>query len=168
MRVSPCALAANSLQNALELAEISASVTHNHPEGVKGAKAVAAAVYLARHGSSKAQIKEFIESYFYKLDFTLAKIRPGYSFNETCQGSVPEAIEAFLESMSFEDALRNAVSLGGDSDTMAAITGSIAFAFFDRDRSSRLGDAVLIRRAQYCLTPELRKIVRDFEEFIKE
>ena len=168
MRVSPCALAANSIQNALELAEISASVTHNHPEGVKGAKAVAAAVYLARHGSSKAQIKEFIESYFYKFDFTLAKIRPGYSFNETCQGSVPEAIEAFLESTSFEDALRNAVSLGGDSDTIAAITGSIAFAFFDRDRSSRLGDAVLIRRAQYCLTPELRKIVRDFEEFIKE
>ena len=77
-------------------------------------------------------------------------------------------IEAFLESMSFEDALRNAVSLGGDSDTIAAITGSIAFAFFDRDPSSRLGDAVLIRRAQYCLTPELRKIVRDFEEFIKE
>jgi len=132
MRVSPCAWFAKSLEEAEELAERSAAVTHNHPEGIKGAKATAAAIYLARtsdgpHEKTIAGIKDYIESkYGYNLCQTLDEIRPSYQFNETCQGTVPEAIIAFLESGNFDDAIRNAVSLGGDSDTLAAITGSIA------------------------------------------
>ena len=130
MRVSGCAWAADSLEEALELAKITASVTHDHPEGIKGAQAAAAAVYLARTGSSKAEIRDHIEKNFYTLDFTLDDIREDYRFDVSCQGSVPQAIEAFLESVTFEDAIRNAVSIGGDSDTVAAITGSIAEAFY--------------------------------------
>jgi len=133
MRVSPCGWYAESLNEAETLAEVSAAVTHNHPEGIKGAKAVAAAIYLARTfpGSGKTEIKEYIEStYGYNLNRTLGEIRPVYKFNETCQETVPEAIIAYLESNSFEDAIRNAISLGGDSDTLAAITGSIAEAAY--------------------------------------
>jgi ADP-ribosylglycohydrolase len=142
MRVSPCAWFANSLDEAEHLAELSASVTHNHPEGIKGAKAVAAAIYLARTGKGKAKIKEYIEGkYGYNLSQTLDEIRPTYKFNESCQETVPQAIIAFLESehrfsmgrwhgSEFVDAIRNAVSLGGDSDTLAAIAGSIAEAAF--------------------------------------
>ena len=126
MRVSPCAWYADSLYEAEKLAEASAAVTHNHPEGIKGAKAVSAAIYLARAGRGQ-EIKSYVESkYDYDLDRKLDDIRPAYEFDETCQGSVPEAIIAFLESKGFEDAIRNAVSIGGDSDTIAAITGSIA------------------------------------------
>jgi len=132
MRVSPCAWYADSLKEAETLAEKSASVTHNHPEGIKGAQATAAAIYLARVGKKKAQIKRYIErKYMYDLSRTLDEIRPVYRFNETCQETVPEAIVAFLESNGFEDAIRNAISLGGDSDTLAAITGSIAEAAYD-------------------------------------
>jgi ADP-ribosylglycohydrolase len=146
MRVSPCAWFANSLEEAEHLAELSASVTHNHPEGIKGAKAVAAAIYLARTTDSenaKAKIKEYIEGkYGYNLSRTLDEIRPTYRFDETCQETVPQAIIAFLESeyrfsmgrwdgSAFVDAIRNAVSLGGDSDTLAAIAGSIAEAAYD-------------------------------------
>ncbi|MDR2561505.1 MAG: ADP-ribosylglycohydrolase family protein [Holophagales bacterium] len=131
MRVSPCAWFAKSLEEAEELAEISAAVTHNHPEGIKGAKATAAAIYLARTRCGKPEIKEYVEkNYGYDLCRTLDEIRPGYTFNETCQETVPEAIIAFLESGNFDDAIRNAVSLGGDSDTLAAITGSIAEAYY--------------------------------------
>jgi len=130
MRVSPCALVAVSLEEAVELAAVSASVTHNHPEGIKGAVATAAAVFLARTGHSKEEIRRHIEERYYPLDRTLDEIRPVYQFNEICQGTVPEAIIAFLESDSFEDAIRNAVSIGGDSDTIGAITGSIAYAFY--------------------------------------
>lgn len=130
MRVSPVAWAAGSVEEAEMLAKASAEPTHNHPEGIKGAQAVAAAIYLGRVRKSKAEIREYIESKYYKLDFTIDGIREGYTFNETCQGSVPQAIEAFLESADFEDAVRIAVSLGGDSDTIAAITGSIAEAFY--------------------------------------
>jgi ADP-ribosylglycohydrolase len=131
MRVSPCAWFAKSLEEAEALAESSAAVTHDHPEGIKGAQATAAAIDLARAGKSKAEIKDYIESkYDYGLSRSLDEIRPFYSFNETCQKTVPEAITAFLESTDFEDALRNAISLGGDSDTLAAITGSIAEAFY--------------------------------------
>ena len=127
MRVSPCGWVAKSLDEAEALAEKSASVTHNHPEGIKGAQATAAAIYLARTGTKKDKIKEYIESnYGYDLRRTLDEIRPVYRFNESCQETVPEAIIAFLESTDFEDAFRNAISLGGDSDTLAAITGSIA------------------------------------------
>jgi ADP-ribosylglycohydrolase len=106
-------------------------VTHNHPEGIKGAQAVAAAIYLARTDASKDEIKSYIEcKYGYDLNRTLDEIRPIYQFNESCQETVPEAIIAFLESTDFEDAIRNAISLGGDSDTLAAITGSIAEAAY--------------------------------------
>ena len=131
MRVSPCAWFAESLKEAETLAERSAAVTHNHPEGIKGAKATAAAIYLARLEEPKDRIKEHIEkAYGYDLSRTLDEIRPGYKFNESCQETVPEAIIAFLESNSFEDAIRNAISLGGDSDTLAAISGSIAEAYY--------------------------------------
>jgi len=131
MRVSPCGWFAESLEEAEVLAERSVSVTHNHPEGIKGAQATAAAIYLARIGKSQAEIRDYIESkYEYNLSRTLDEIRPGYRFNETCQETVPEAIIAFLESKGFEDAIRNAISLGGDSDTLAAITGSIAEAAY--------------------------------------
>lgn len=130
MRVSPCGLYAVELEEALELAEISASVTHNHSEGIKGAKAVAAAVFLAKQGKDKNEIKTYIESNFYPLRKSIEEIRNDYAFDETCQGTVPQAIQAFLESVSFEDAVRNAVSIGGDSDTIAAITGSIAWVYY--------------------------------------
>ena len=131
MRVAPCGWFAESLDEAELLAEQSASVTHNHPEGIKGAKATASAIYLARAGNTKEQIKNYIESkYGYNLNKTLDEIRPHYRFNETCQETVPEAIAAFLQSNGFEDAIRNAISLGGDSDTLTAITGSIAEAAY--------------------------------------
>lgn len=132
MRVSPVAWVFDTLQKVEYYAEVSAAVTHNHPEGIKGAKATAAAIFLARKGKSKDDIKAYIESeYGYDLNRTLDEIRPSYLFNESCQETVPEAIIAFLESIDFEDAIRNAVSLGGDSDTLAAITGSIAEAAYN-------------------------------------
>jgi ADP-ribosylglycohydrolase len=132
MRVSPVAWVFDSLSEVEKYAEVSAAVTHNHPEGIKGAQATAAAIFLARKGKSKDEIKVYIESkYGYDLSRTLDEIRPGYSFNESCQETVPEAIMAFLESTDFEDAIRNAISLGGDSDTLAAITGSIAEAAYN-------------------------------------
>ena len=130
MRVSPVAWVAQSLTEALKLAELSALPTHNHPDGVKGAQAAGACVYLARSGSSKDEIRKYVTDNFYPLDFTIDAIRPGYSFDVTCSGSVPQAIESFLESSDYEDAVRTAVSLGGDSDTIGAITGGIAEAFY--------------------------------------
>ena len=130
MRVSPCGIIAVELYEALSLAKASAEVTHNHPEGIKGAQAVAGAVFLAKQHKTKDEIADFIRTNFYDIDFTLDEIRQSYSFNESCQGTVPQAIVAFLESTSFEDAIRNAVSLGGDCDTLTAITGSIAWAYY--------------------------------------
>jgi ADP-ribosylglycohydrolase len=131
MRVSPIAYAFNDLNTVLDEAKRSAEVTHDHLEGIKGAQAVAAAVYMARNGSSKEEIKNFIAGDFnYNLNRSIEDIRPGYHFDETCQGSVPEAIIAFLESQNFENAIRLAVSIGGDSDTIASITGAISEAFY--------------------------------------
>jgi len=131
MRVSPVGFAFESIDAVLEEAERSASVTHNHPEGIKGAQATALAVFLARKGENKDSIKSKIEKRFnYNLNRTLDNIRPDYRFDVSCQGSVPESITAFLESKDFEDAVRKAVSLGGDSDTMACIAGGIAYAFY--------------------------------------
>lgn len=132
MRVSPVAWMFDTLSDVEKYAEISAAVTHNHPEGIKGAKATAAAIFLAKKGKIKCEIKAYVESkYGYDLSRTLDEIRPNYRFNESCQDTVPEAITAFLESVDFEDAIRNAISLGGDSDTLAAITGSIAEAAYN-------------------------------------
>ena len=131
MRVSAVGWLYDSLERTREVARATANVTHNHPEGIKGAEATASAIYMARNESSKEEIKEYIEKEFhYNLDRTLDEIRPGYHMDETCQRTVPEAIIAFLESKDFEDAIRNAVSLGGDTDTLGAITGSIAEAFY--------------------------------------
>jgi len=131
MRVSPIAWVAKDLRWALDEAARSAAVTHDHPEGIKGAQAVAGAVFLAKAGQSKDFIRNFLAQTFgYNLDRRLAQIRPGYCFNATCQGSVPEAIIAFLESTNFEDAIRKAISLGGDSDTIASIAGAIAHACY--------------------------------------
>lgn len=133
MRVSPVGWAFDSLEETLQEAERSAAVTHNHLEGIKGAQATATAIYLARHRKSKEEIKFYISNNFgYNLNRTLKEIRPSYNFDVTCQGSVPESIIAFLESESYEDCLRNAVSLGGDSDTIASIAGGIAEAFYRR------------------------------------
>ena len=131
MRVSAAGWLYDSLERTREVARATANVTHNHPEGIKGAEATASAIYMARNGSFKEEIKEYIEREFhYNLNRTLDEIRPGYHMDETCQKTVPEAITAFLESKDFEDAIRNAVSLGGDTDTLGAITGSIAEAFY--------------------------------------
>jgi len=131
MRVSPVGFAFDSLDKVLEEAKKSAEVTHNHPEGIKGAQAVAAAIYLARTGKGKKEIKDYIETTFdYDLSATLTEIRPGYRFDPTCRGSVPQAVIAFLESSSYEDAVRKAISLGGDTDTQACITGGIAQAYY--------------------------------------
>ena len=133
MRVSPVGWIAASLQQAEELAAWSAEVTHDSAEGIAGAQAVAGAVYLARNGADKEDIREYIEANYYDLDFTLDEIRLSYSHDMTCEGSVPQAIVAFLEAEDFEDAVRNAVSLGGDGDTQACIAGAIAEAFFGID-----------------------------------
>jgi len=131
MRVSPIAWVYNTLEDVLNEAERCTATTHNHPEGIKGGQATAAAIFLARQGKTKAEIRDYIEQNFnYDLHRTLGEIRPNYKFEVSCQKSVPEAIIAFLESTDFEDAIRNAVSLGGDSDTIACITGSIAEAFY--------------------------------------
>ena len=131
MRVSAVGFAYNDLELVMNEAKRSAEVTHNHPEGIKGAQATAVAIYMARKGQSKEQIKAAIaKSFGYDLERTLDEIRPIYKFNESCQETVPEAIIAFLESTDFEDALRNGISLGGDSDTLTCITGGIAEAFY--------------------------------------
>ena len=130
MRVSPCGLAAVTMDEALALARASACVSHNHPEGIKGAEAVSAAVFLAKSGKSKEEIRQYVSEHYYNLDFTLDSIRDSYQFDGSCQGSVPQAIVAFLESENFEDAIRNAISIGGDCDTTGAITGSIAWIYY--------------------------------------
>lgn len=131
MRVSPVGWAYNSIEEVLNHARKSAEVTHNHIEGIKGAQAVASAVFLARNKRSKTEIKQYIiDKFNYNLDRSISEIRPDYQFDVSCQGSVPEAIIAFLESTDFESAIRLAISIGGDSDTIACITGSIAEAFY--------------------------------------
>ena len=131
MRVSAVGFAFDSVREVLFEAEKTAAVTHNHPEGIKGAQATALAIFLARQGCEKPDIRHQISRQFqYDLDRSLDAIRPHYTFDVSCQGSVPESIIAFLESKNFEDAVRLAISLGGDSDTMACITGGIAQAYY--------------------------------------
>lgn len=131
MRVSPVGWAFDTLEETLVAAKRSAEVTHNHPEGIKGAQSTAACIYWARKGRTKQQIKEYVDALFgYDLNRTCDEIRSSYGFDVTCQGSVPKSIIAFLESSDYESAVRLAVSLGGDSDTMGAITGGIAEAYY--------------------------------------
>jgi ADP-ribosylglycohydrolase len=158
MRVSPCAWVADSLEEAQDLAKTSAIVTHDHPEGIKGALATSDAIYLARVGASKDEIRDHIEvRYDYDLSFSLDEIRPTYTFDISCQGSVPESIICFLEANSFEDTIRNAVSLGGDADTLAAIAGSMASAYWDVPKSISL-------KSIYRLDYTLLNVFIDFEE----
>ena len=158
MRVSPVAYWTDSFYECIDLSRKVTEVTHNHPEGIKGAEAVATSIWLARFGADKDWIRTNFEKY-YTIDFTLDEIRDSYKFDETCQGSVPQAFEAFYESVNFEDAIRNAISIGGDSDTIAAITGSIAEAFYGvpewmvRDAMAYLDDMLNMtyRVFQQCL-----------------
>lgn len=158
MRVSGCGYVGKSLEEVRLLSKAVTEVTHNHPEGIKGAEATAVAVYLARTGKSLVEIQDYITKNYYPIDFTLNSIRDSYRFNETCQNTVPQALEAFFESTDFEDAIRNAISIGGDSDTLAAITGAIAEAYY--------GVPVSIRKlALTFLDKRLLKILMDFESF---
>lgn len=158
MRVSPCAWVADSLEEAQDLAYKSAVVTHNHPEGIKGALATCDAIYLARIGAKKEEIKDHIEvRYEYDLDLSVDDIRPFYTFDVSCAGSVPESIICFLDAKDYEDTIRNAVSLGGDADTMAAIAGSIAGAYWEIPKS-------IAYKAIHRLDYNLLKTFIEFEE----
>jgi type I restriction enzyme M protein len=130
MRISPVAYFATSIEQCMELSRKVTEVTHNHPEGIKGAEATAVAIYMSLHGKTKKEILEYIQTYYYLLDKSCDEIRIDYKFNGSCQGTVPESIQAFLESVDYEDAIRPTISLGGDADTMGAITGAIAGAHF--------------------------------------
>lgn len=130
MRVSAVAYFSKTLEEVKELSYKITAISHNHPEGIKGAEATAAAIFLALQGKSKEEIKEYIVQNYYPINFTLDKIRPFYVFRASCQETVPQALQAFFESESFEDAIRNAISIGGDSDTIGAITGSVAEAYY--------------------------------------
>jgi len=161
MRVSPVGWLAASLAEAVAEAKASAEVTHDHPEGIRGAQAVAACIHLARTGHDKQAIRDHVEREFaYRLDERLDDIRPIYRFDVSCQGSVPQSIIAFLESEDWEDAVRNAVSLGGDADTMAAIAGSIAEAFY-----GGVPDAIAAE-VMTRLDEPLARIVRGFRDRI--
>lgn len=156
MRVSGCGYAANSIAEAVALSKAVTEITHNHPEGLKGAEATTIAVYMARTGSSLMAIRDCIVKNYYPINFTLDSIRDTYQFNETCQDTVPQALEAFFESTSFEDAIRNAISIGGDSDTLAAITGAVAEAYYGVPNNIR-------KHALKFLDDRLLKILLDFE-----
>jgi len=159
MRVSPVGFAFDTLEEVLSQAKASAIVTHNHPEGIKGAQAVAAAVFLAKSEHGKDDIREFCQDRFgYDLSLKLDEIRPGYFFDVTCQGSVPQSIIAFLESENYEDAVRKAVSLGGDADTMACIAGSIAEAYYGGVPES------IVSEVRRILDTSLMDIVDEFYE----
>ena len=157
MRVSPVAYAYSTVAQVLDQAAQSAECSHNHPEGIKGAQSVALAIFLARSGASKEEIRAaIIQKFAYDLSRSVAEIRPGYRLNLTCQGSVPEAIIAFLESTDFEDAIRNAVSLGGDADTQAAIAGAIAEAYYGEI------PLFILERVWRKLSGSFRRIIADF------
>lgn len=159
MRVSPVGMLAASVPEALAEAEASAAVTHNHPEGIRGAQATAVAIHLARTGHDKAAIRRFLETRFgYRLDQSLDDIRETYGFDVSCQGSVPQSIVAFLESDGYEDAIRNAISLGGDADTMACIAGGIAEAFY-----GGIPEGIRVE-VMARLPPRLRAVVDAFYE----
>lgn len=162
MRVSAAGWLYDSLEKTRAVAKATANVTHNHPEGIKGAEATASAIFMARNGSSKEEIKKYIENEFhYDLNRTLNEIRPSYHMDETCQKTVPEAIIAFLEAKDFEDAIRNAVSLGGDTDTLGAITGCIAEAYFGISET-------LISECRNRINKDMRDVVDALYSLVRE
>ena len=161
MRVSACAWAADTMADAMEMSDEVTRVTHNHPEGIKGARAITAAIFMARTGCSKDEIYEFIDQNYYSLNKSVNKIRETLQFDETCQGTVPVAIQCFYESEDFEDCLRLAISVGGDSDTIAAIACSIAEAYY--------GVPENIREKVLTFVPQqLKDILFRFEEIYEE
>jgi len=167
MRVSPIGWAFTTIEETLKEAKKSAACTHNHKEGFKGAQATAAAIFLAGSGKTKEEIKTFIEKEFgYNLNRSLAEIRPLYKFNETCQKTVPEAIIAFLESKDFTHAIQCAISIGGDTDTLAAITGGIAEAFYSRDEKHfRTYSGIpeeLVEFADSKMNTDMKAVIRKF------
>lgn len=158
MRVSPVAYLGPTLEDVLAEATRSAEVTHNHEQGIRGARATAAAIFLARAGAGKDEIRRYTEEQFdYFLDETLDQLRPTYHFDVSCQGSVPQSIIAFLESTDFEDAVRNAISLGGDTDTMACIAGAIAEAYYGGVPPD------IAERVLMALDDRLRRVVEEFQ-----
>ena len=162
MRVSPVGLFAKTLDEALALAAVTASVSHNHAEGVKGAQAIAASVFLCKQGKGKQEIKEYVETMFgYDLDRRIADIRQTYYFDVSCQGSVPEAIVAFLEGNSFEEVIRLAISIGGDSDTIGCMAGAIAACCYE------IPDDIVCR-CNELLTEDLRDINSRFLDFVSD
>jgi ADP-ribosylglycohydrolase len=157
MRVSPVGFAFGTLEEVLLQAEKSAAVTHNHPEGIKGAQAIASSIFLARSGSGKQDIRNYVvKTLGYNLNQTLDEIRPTYEFDETCQGSVPQAIIAFLESNDYEDAIRKAISLGGDSDTIGCMTGGIAQAYY------KVIPDYIVEKVRSLLEEEFIEIIDEF------
>lgn len=160
MRVAPVSWIASTMEDVFLFSDIITGITHNHPEGLKGARAISLSVFLARQGVEKEIIRRNIQQRFYLLDFTLDEIKDRYVPSITCQGTVPYAIEAFLEANSFEEAIRNAVSLGGDTDTIAAMTGAIAEAFFGIPYD-------LKRKAMTYLDSKLITVLMNFEQIYK-
>lgn len=157
MRVSPVGFAYDSIEDVLQQAKRTAAVTHNHPEGIKGAQATALAIYLARKGGSKETIrKEITDRFSYDLSRTVDEIRPAYAFDITCQGSVPESIIAFLDSDDWEGSIKMAISLGGDADTMACIAGGIAQAYYKKIPEN------IAEAARSKLPPDLREVLDEF------
>ena len=160
MRVSPCGWLYDDMETTRRMARLSSEVTHNHPEGIKGAESTAAAIFLARNGASKEEIKEYISKEFgYNLNRTCADIRPHYSFDVTCQGSVPESIIAFLDGIDYEDVVREAISLGGDADTQGAIAGAIAEAFYGIPEE-------IIKQAKEFIPNDVQEVIDRFHRII--
>ncbi|MBO4647086.1 MAG: ADP-ribosylglycohydrolase family protein [Lentisphaeria bacterium] len=158
MRVSSVAWLWNDLKTVETMAKVSAEVTHDHPEAIRGAQAVAAAIFLARRGTTKAEIRKYIEAHYYSLDFTIDGIRAEYYGGLACSETVPQAVVSFLEAESFEDAVRNAVSLGGDSDTLACMAGGLAEAFFG------IPDEIVCE-GEKRLPADLRQVLDDFRVY---
>lgn len=156
MQVSACAYAARSLEEAKYLSCAVTDITHNHPEGIKDAEAVTVAVYMVRNGSSMEEIRAAIDGMYYPMDFSLAELKDNYPFDYTCEGSVPQALMAFFESVDYEDAIRNAISIGGDSDKIAAIAGAVAGAYYGIPEEMRL-------KVLEFMDDELKRILFAFE-----
>lgn len=161
MRVSACGWAGRTLDEVKAMSRAVTEVTHNHPEGLKGAEATAVATFLARTGKSMAEIEKVVNRDYYRLDFTLDEIRESYKFDVSCQGSVPQALEAFFESTSFEDAIRNAISIGGDSDTIGAICGAVAGAYYGVPQD-------ICAKAHAFLVPDFIETLDAFERCMGE
>lgn len=158
MRVAPAGWAADTLEETEHLAKLTAEVTHNHPEGIKGAQAVAAVIWMARNGKNKEEIRQYVEKKYYPDAFkeTVDQIRPNYDFNESCQGTVPQALEVFYEAASFEDTLHTAISIGGDADTLTDIAAGMAEAFYGIPKE-------IEKKAMTYLDDEMRDVVVRFK-----